>query len=276
MNSSEQRILKSLTRRSFLNKMITGTSAAVGSYLVSNGAHAVNLDQTSLSGLPKIMRNVPETEEYWSAVKAMFPLRKGLILLNSANLCTSSSLVTNKLIENTHDLDSDPSFENRDKYKNKIERTRSLLAGMLGANADEIALTRNTSESSRAIIGGLTLGKGDEVLLWDQNHESNNVAWDVWSKRLGFTVKRVTTPLAPRNSDELLKCFVDAIGQQTKVVAFSQVSNISGIALPAKEICRAAKKMCALSLVDGAQTFGVIEQNLHQLGCDFYVGSAHK
>jgi selenocysteine lyase/cysteine desulfurase len=147
---------------------------------------------------------------------------------------------------------------------------------MLGASTDEIAITRNTSESNRAVIGGLDLGPGDEVLLWDQNHESNNIAWEVWGQRLGFTVKRVSTPDSPQDSSQLLKTFVNAMGPRTKIVAFSHVSNISGIGLPAEALCSAIRAKGALSLCDGAQTFGMSVQDLPKMGCDFYTGSAHK
>ena len=57
------------------------------------------------------------------------------------------------------------------------------------------------------------------------------------------------------------------------MIAFSHVSNLSGIALPAKEICALAKSKGILSLVDGAQTLGLMDLNLHDMGCDFFTAT---
>jgi selenocysteine lyase/cysteine desulfurase len=51
---------------------------------------------------------------------------------------------------------------------------------------------------------------------------------------------------------------------------------VSGILLPVKEICRIARERNVLSHIDGAQTFGALKIDLHDIGCDFYTGSAHK
>jgi selenocysteine lyase/cysteine desulfurase len=60
------------------------------------------------------------------------------------------------------------------------------------------------------------------------------------------------------------------------MLAFSHVSNVSGLALPAVELCRLAAERGVLTLVDGAQTFGMMNLNLREMGCDFFTGSAHK
>jgi selenocysteine lyase/cysteine desulfurase len=60
------------------------------------------------------------------------------------------------------------------------------------------------------------------------------------------------------------------------VLSFSHVSNVSGVAIPAKELCSAARDRQVLTLVDGAQTFGAIRVDMHDMGCDFYTGSSHK
>ncbi|MBI5547911.1 MAG: aminotransferase class V-fold PLP-dependent enzyme, partial [Deltaproteobacteria bacterium] len=50
----------------------------------------------------------------------------------------------------------------------------------------------------------------------------------------------------------------------------------SGDLLPAKELCALARSRGVISLVDGAQTFGVLDVNLGDMQPDFYSGSAHK
>jgi isopenicillin-N epimerase len=66
------------------------------------------------------------------------------------------------------------------------------------------------------------------------------------------------------------------MGPSTRVLALTHVSNVTGARLPVREICRAARERGVLTLVDGAQTFGSDVLDLHDLGCDFFTGSAHK
>jgi selenocysteine lyase/cysteine desulfurase len=237
------------------------------------------LDQATRSrsappGLP--LPATPAGEEYWELVRAQFTLRPGLIYLNAANLCPSPFPVSDAVTSYTRDVDSDPSFQNRAKFSAMHERTLEALAAFVGAGADEIVITRNTSESNNTVLNGLTLGRGDEVVIWDQNHPTNNIAWDVRAERYGFTVKRVTTPAQPQAGSDLIQPFLAALGPRTRVLAVTHISSGSGVALPAAELCAAARERNILSLVDGAQAFGCVKLELHALGCDFYTASAHK
>ena len=76
-------------------------------------------------------------------------------------------------------------YEAADEATPRLEAAYASIARLLGARADEIALVRNTSEANNTINNGLPLGPGDEVVIWDQNHPTNNVAWDVRAARFG-------------------------------------------------------------------------------------------
>jgi selenocysteine lyase/cysteine desulfurase len=73
---------------------------------------------------------------------------------------------------------------------------------------------------------------------------------------------------------------VDAFRRQitgaTKLIAFTHVTARVGDLLPARELCQLARERGALSLVDGAQSFGVLDVDLSRMQPDFYTGSAHK
>ncbi len=261
-------------RRDFLHQLF----GAVGAAAVLPGSRP-EPDRTlshftDVLGTHRQLRGADEA--FWTLVKEQFPLRPGLIIMNAANLCPAPYPVIDTVVRLTGDVDADATFQNRAKLGALADKARHLLATYLGADVDEIAITRNTSEGNNTVINGLTLGPGDEVVIWDQNHPTNNIAWDVRAQRFGFRVKRVSTPHQPESKDDLLNVFTQALTNGTKVLSFSHVSNVSGIALPAKEICRVARERGILTLIDGAQTFGAGVVDLHDLGCDFYTGSAHK
>src|SRR5262249_55882246 len=156
------------------------------------------------------------------------------------------------------------------------EASRQKVAEHLGVTADEIALVRNTSEANNTINNGLALKSDNEVLLWDQNHPSNNVAWEVRAARHQFAVRRVSTPRQPTDVAQLVSVFSEAFGPRTRVLAITHVSNTSGLRLPVRELCELAHRRSIYVHVDGAQTWGALNVNLRELGCDSYAASAHK
>lgn len=215
-------------------------------------------------------------ESFWEVVKAQFPLRDDLVVMNAANLCPSPFPVSELVEALTRDVDGDASFQNRAKFDELHRRALEALGRYLGAHPDELVITRNTTEGNNTVVTGLELGPGDEVLVWDQNHPTNARAWDVRARREGFEVIRVATPPAPASPDALTRPFLDAFTDRTRVLAFSHLSNVSGVALPARDLCSAARERGVATLIDGAQTLGSLDLDLHELGCDFFTGSAHK
>ena len=215
-------------------------------------------------------------EAYWGQIRSHFILRDGITPMNAANLCPAPRMVIDRMVEAMRDVDADVSFQNRAKYEQTQEEVRDKLARHLGASADEIAIVRNTSEANNVIVGGLDLGPGDEVVVFDENHPTNNVAWDVRAARFGFSVRRVSVAPQPSGPDAVLDTFVRALTERTRVVAFSDVSNVSGLRIPAQALCRAARDRGIHAHVDGAQSFGILRLDLHAMGCDSYASSAHK
>lgn len=267
--------IQSSQRRKFIKRMLGGAAAAAVLPSVSFGENRLSFDALTETAGRLSGGDVGE-ERFWKLVKEQFSIRKGLIMMNAANLCPSPFLVQQMVFQLTRDIDADPSSINRRKFSDLREEARNALAEYLGVSSEEIAITRNTSEGNNIVINGLTFEAGDEVVIWDENHPTANVAWDVRAERYGFTVKRVKIPEVFENTDELLRPFRDALTHRTKIMCFSHVSNISGIALPAKEICKMAQDRGVLTHIDGAQTFGSHVVDLHEIGCDFYTGSSHK
>ena len=216
-------------------------------------------------------------DAYWQMVRRQFPLKDGLIYLNAANICPASRLVLDRHIEYLRDFHANPAFQNRDKYKPMYESLRAKLAAMLHASSpDEIAITRNTSEGNNAIVNGIDLKPGDEVVITDHNHPSNNDAWKVRAKRDSFAVKSVAVPVPASSQADLFGSIEKAISPRTKVLAITHVTSTTGILYPVREIAELARRRNVWLHVDGAQTFGSLDVNVAQSGCDSYTGSAHK
>jgi len=215
-------------------------------------------------------------ESYWQMVKRQYPLEENLIYLNAANVCPASRLVLDRHVEYLRDFHANPSFQNRDKYEAMRESLRGKVARMLRVSADEIAITRNTSEGSNIIVKGVDLKPGDEILITDHNHPSNNDSWRVRAQRDGLVVRSLPVPIPAPSAEKLLADFERAITPRTRVIAITHVTSTTGIQYPAREIAALARKRGIYMHLDGAQTFGALDVNLSEIGCDSYSASAHK
>jgi selenocysteine lyase/cysteine desulfurase len=215
-------------------------------------------------------------EKFWQSVRDQFIMPPDLAMLNAANLCPASAPVLEMMYQLTKDMDRDPSFDNRAKLGEGREATRKALAEFLRVTPEEIIITRNTSESNNLVSNGIDLKAGDEVLITADNHPCNNVAWKQKAKRYGFTVKEIPVPNPHPGPEHYIDAFTKAITANTKVIAFTHLTSTVGDLFPAKALCKLARDRGILSLVDGAQTFGLIDVDLSDMQPDFYSGSAHK
>lgn len=259
------------SRRGFL----TGSLRASGALLATAAAIRSPLAAAQSSVAARFHTDI-SSNDYWQMVRSQFSFGETAVPMNAANLCPSFRAVAENVEWLTADIDRDCSFNNRAKFSTLLEETRSSVAAQLNVSADEIALVRNTSEANNIINNGLALEAGDEVLLWDQNHPTNNVAWEVRAARYGIRLRRVSTPEQPADAGELLEAFTSQFTDRTRVLALTHVSNVSGVRLPVAELAEAAHARGIHVHVDGAQTWGAMQLDLRELGADSFTASAHK
>lgn len=214
-------------------------------------------------------------EAYWARVRAQFAVPAGIAHINAANLCPASLPVLESVF-NATDLDHDLSPANRTRMHGIKETTRQLLADDLRVSPKEILITRNTSDSNNLVSNGLDLKPGDEVLILSDNHPSNHLAWREKAKRFGFQVEVIEQMHPHPGPEAVLKTVRDRMRANTRILGFTHLTNTVGDLFPATELCALARANGTLSLVDGAQSFGLMDVDLSLMQPDFYSGSAHK
>jgi len=156
------------------------------------------------------------------------------------------------------------------------EIARDRVQRFIGATArEEVVFTRGTTDGLNLIADALahTLRRGDEILITEMEHHSNVIPWQMAARLAGATVRAI-----PVTGDGLLDlaAFRRLLGERTRVVAFTHVSNVLGTITPVAEISRLARAAGALTVVDGAQAAPHMPLDMPALDCDFYVFSAHK
>jgi selenocysteine lyase/cysteine desulfurase len=155
----------------------------------------------------------------------------------------------------------------------KVEATRERVAALLGCAPTQIAFTGNATDGTNLLLAGLTWQAGDEVIITDEEHEAIVHPLLYLQRTRDIRVRRV--PVSPDAAVMRSRCAALA-SPRTRLLAFSHVTCESGTRLPAAEMCRWAAENGILSLVDGAQSLGVIRTRVEELGCDYYTGNGHK
>ena len=256
----------SVSRRHFARLFALGGSAA----FLSERALARSQAAALAAGGPAA------GETFWTSVREQFMMPPDLAVMNAANLCPASRPAVDALARETANVDRDPSPNNRARLYPEKENTRAALARFLRVSPDEIIITRNTSESNNLVSSGLDLKAGDEVIVHSDNHPSNLAAWREKGKRFGFSVVTVEQKNPHPGADYYVDAFTRAITPRTKALCFTHLSSTVGDLMPARELCRMARERGVLTLVDGAQSFGLLDVDLAAMQPDFYSGSAHK
>ena len=259
----------SVSRRDFARLFAVGGSAA----LFADPVWAREHGQAQRRRRPAIGGT---GEAFWKSVRAQFVMPPELGVLNAANLCPASRPVLEALKRESDSVDRDPSAQNRARLSGEKESTRKALAAFLRVTPEEIVITRNTSEANNMVSSGVELKAGDEVIVFADNHPSNLTAWNEKAKRYGFTVITIPQKNPHPGMEHYIDAYTKAITTRTKLLSFTHLSSSVGDLFPAKELCALARERGVLSLVDGAQSFGLLDVNLTDISPDFYTGSAHK
>jgi isopenicillin-N epimerase len=254
-----------LSRRDFTRLFAIGGSAALFTH-----------PDVAAAAPPPLLAPDAATDAFWDSVREQFVMPPDLAVINAANLCPSSRPVLEAMYGSTRDIDRDPSPSNRAKLYPAKEETRKRLAAFLRVTPEEIIITRNTSEANNLVSSGLDLKAGDEVLIFHDNHPSNNLAWKEKAKRFGYSVTELPNPNPHPGPDFYIEAVTKAITPKTKVLAFTHLTSTVGDLMPAAEMCRVARERGVLSVLDGAQSFGLLDVDLSAIQPDFYTGSAHK
>jgi cysteine desulfurase / selenocysteine lyase len=159
------------------------------------------------------------------------------------------------------------------------EGARTRLARFINAaDPAEIIFTRGTTEGINIVarsLGG-RLRPGDVILATEMEHHSNLVPWQQIAKATGATLRFL--PVLGLNAEGGLDLAAldHMLTPEVKVFAFTHISNTLGGINPVGDLCRRARAVGALTVIDAAQSIGHGPFDLRAIGCDFAAFSGHK
>jgi len=152
----------------------------------------------------------------------------------------------------------------------QIQKARALAAGLLQAQAEEIAFVGPTSLALSFVASGLPWRKGDNLLIYFDDYPSNVYPWMALAER-GVEVRLLNIKEYGRIRA------VDVIGQvdeQTRLVALASNHFVSGYRLDVNAVGKALRDRNILFCVDAIQTVGAFPTSVEHI--DFLAADAHK
>ena len=157
-------------------------------------------------------------------------------------------------------------------YFDLPDRVRGKIAALIGASADEIALTTGASSGMAAVAAGIDWHAGDEVLVARGEFPAHFATWFPYQKAGKLTIRVV----APRNRFISADDYIEHISPRTRLVSASLVRFDDGARLDAARVAKACHAANAALLLDMSQCAAAMPISMGELGADFAVSSGYK
>lgn len=198
-----------------------------------------------------------------SEFRQLFPGARQQVYLNIAARGLVSSTVRDVVAGYMDDCVAGTS--DKDQLRREIDETRAAFGAMIGADADEVAITKNVSEGLNLVAASMMWEAGDNVVLCPELEHPNNIyLWYNLERRHGVEVRTVPADDGHMPVDGM----ISAMDDRTRVVTFPTISFAPGFVTPHAPLVRAARAVGALTVADGAQSVGTLATDVHEMGID--------
>lgn len=239
------------------------------------------LTMTNLDELISTHSEVPASrlasdEEFWKEIRKGYQLKDDYINLENGYYCFLPQETLEHFIDHVREVNLQGSYYMRTVQWENKKKSTSKLAEMAGCSADELIITRNTTESLDLIIAGVPWEKGDEAVMAEQDYGAMLNQFRLMEERHGIVSRRVSLPNHPQSDEEIVNLYASAITDRTRLLMVCHLVNITGQVLPIRKICDMAHSKGVEVMVDGAHAFAHLDFKISDLDCDYYGTSLHK
>ena len=202
--------------------------------------------------------------------RALFPVTERFAYLDHAALGPLSRPVVEaqvRFMERQATMGSEAGPE----FRRAREALRAAMAAFIGADPDEIALTKNTPEGLSIVAGGLGWRPGDSVVTTDLEFPANMYPW------LNLREKGVDVRIVPSEAGRIpVERLLEAIDPTTRVLAISLVQFSTGFRSDLARLAEFCRPRGVYLVADAIQALGVMPVDVRELGVDFLAAASHK
>ncbi len=217
-----------------------------------------------------------EDETFWEGVRLGYRLKPDYINLENGYYCFLPEEVLEKYVNHVREINYQGSYYMRTVQWENKKKMAAGVAAIAGCSAEELIITRNTTESLDLVIGGIHWQKNDEAVMAEQDYGAMLDMFKLVARRHGIVNRIISVPNHPSSDEEIVKIYESAITSKTKLLMVCHMINITGQILPIRKICDMAHSKGVQVMVDGAHAFAHINYSISDLNCDYYGASLHK
>jgi selenocysteine lyase/cysteine desulfurase len=217
-----------------------------------------------------------EDETFWEGIRQGYRLKPDYINLENGYYCFLPQETLENYIQHLREVNYQGSYYMRTVQWDDKKLAAAKLASLAGCSAEELIITRNTTESLDMVIGGMNWQVGDEAVMAEQDYGAMLDMFKQVAKRYGVVNKIISVPNHPSSDAEVVNLYASAITPKTKLLMVCHMINITGQILPIRKICDMAHSKGVQVLVDGAHAFAHFKYSISDLNCDYYGTSLHK
>lgn len=214
--------------------------------------------------------------DIWDQIRAGYRLKPDYINLENGYYSFLPEETLEKYIDHIREINYQGSYYMRTVKVADKAKSAAKVAELVGADPEEVVLTRNTTESLDLVISGYPWKAGDEAIFANQDYGSMQTMVDLASKRWGIKTVKIDIPLHPKSDEEIVEVYRKAITSKTRLMLVPHIVNITGHILPVRKIADMAHEHGVEIMLDGAHAVGHFTFDLHELDCDYYGSSLHK
>ena len=225
---------------------------------------------------PGSAEEVAGDETFWAEIQRAFVVDRTVVNLNNGGVSPSPAAVQEAQRRYQEYSNAAPAYTMWRVLEPQRETVRENLARFFGCDAEEVALTRNTSEGLETCQFGFDLKAGDEVLTSNQDYPRMITTFKQRERREGIVLKQISLPTPAEDPDQVVRAFEAAITPKTRLILVSHMIFLTGQVLPVRQVVAMGRRRGIPVLVDGAHTFAHLAFTQADLDCDYYATSLHK
>lgn len=156
------------------------------------------------------------------------------------------------------------------------ERLRGKLAALVGAKADRIALTSNTTRGVTEVATCFPWVRGDRVFVFDGEFPANVLPWQAVAEQHGLEIVRLDAHAYLDDEEAALARLAEEARKGVRLCAVSAVQFQTGLRMPLAAMSRVVRGAGGRLFVDAVQACGMVALDVTRDGIDFLAAGAHK
>lgn len=267
--------MRNAPRRKFLQRLgLLSASSLMGA--IATKVSAANLEAALRNVETLTPDQLAADEDFWYYIQQSFTVSTGIINLNNGGVSPAPRSVQDAMKRYYDYSNEAPTYYMWRILDQGREPLRKRLAAIAGCSKEEVAINRNSSEGLETVIFGLTLDKGDQIVAARQDYPNMVNAYKQREERDGIKMVWISLELPSEDPDYMVRQYVNAFTDRTKVVHITHVINWNGQILPVRKIADEAHKRGIKVIVDGAHSFAHFNFSIPELGADYFATSLHK